>query len=149
MRGICGVGVRGGDIGFELCAQIRRVEQRDHLTLADVIAFVDVHRIRGFAERRLNRDVLIGGDETGQRLVRIHDAVRRNRGSYERYGCCLLGRVGASGQHEERRQYKRARGARKPTINHPSIVLATMGIAWETRAAYSKDSPVQSGRSAC
>ena len=57
------VALRGGNVRLQLRLQISRIELREHLTFADVVALLDVDRIGRLAQAGLNRNVFIRRDK--------------------------------------------------------------------------------------
>lgn len=118
VRRRCSVGVRGCEIGRQLGLQIGGVELRQDLTLAHAFAFLDVYCSRRLAEGRLNCDVLVGSDQSGQ-LLQGHDcAVDCDRGCNEGTGGLGWTRLAAAGQHEGRRQQQKRGNAYNLTYAH-------------------------------
>ena len=66
MLGIGVIAVRGRKIRLKLRLKIGGIQGREQLSGMHRVAFPNVHGVRGFRERALNRDVLVGGNDAGE-----------------------------------------------------------------------------------
>jgi hypothetical protein len=98
----CAVG--RGDIGIERRDEVGRVQLSEQLAFVDGIALLDVDRVGGFDQVRLDGHVLIRGHDSGQHLERPDRTVIGDLGGDERRRRSLLVGLGATaGQRNEKR----------------------------------------------
>ncbi len=92
------------EIRCQCCLEIGGIELREHLAAVNDVSLLDVHPVGGFGQGRLDRDVLVRGDDAGQSFARVDLALGGDGRVHDgglRDGSWMRASAGTERHHED------------------------------------------------